>query len=73
LRRECAKKGGKFEHVIGCGNGEIMEYLRELLSKGKISGVIDKVYSLNDCVEAMTYLESGKAAGKVVVEVLKQK
>eukprot|EP00298_Acanthocystis_sp_HF-20_P016587 c21521_g1_i1.p1 GENE.c21521_g1_i1~~c21521_g1_i1.p1 ORF type:complete len:396 (-),score=180.68 c21521_g1_i1:48-1181(-) len=70
LRKKCAAKNGRFEHVIGCGNGEIMKCIADLLEKGKIKAVIDKVYSLDDSIDAIKYLETGRAGGKVVVTVI---
>ena len=44
-------------------------FLKELMDQGKLSPVIDKSYPLADVPEAIAFLESGKARGKLVVEV----
>lgn len=41
--------------------------LGELLSSGKLTPVIDRTYQLNEAPEAIGYLETGHARGKVVI------
>ena len=43
--------------------------LRELLDAGKVTPVIDRAYRLNQVAEAVRYLETGHARGKVVITV----
>ncbi len=43
--------------------------LKELLETGKMMPVIDRTYSLNETAEAIRYLETGHARGKVVISV----
>jgi len=43
--------------------------LKELLEEGKVVPVIDRTYSLKDAPEAIRYLETGHARGKVVISV----
>jgi NADPH:quinone reductase-like Zn-dependent oxidoreductase len=43
--------------------------LQELLRAGKIQSVIDRCYRLSEAPEAMRYLETGHARGKVVITV----
>ncbi|MCC6455707.1 MAG: NAD(P)-dependent alcohol dehydrogenase [Caldilineaceae bacterium] len=44
-------------------------FLRDLIEAGKLKAVIDKCYPLHEAAEAIRYLESGHAAGKVVVTI----
>jgi len=46
---------------------EDMIFLKELLETGKIVPIIDRRYPLSEVPEAMRYLESGHARGKVVI------
>ena len=48
--------------------GDLIE-LRELIEAGKITPVIDRTVPLSDFSEAMRHLETGHAAGKVVIAV----
>jgi NADPH:quinone reductase-like Zn-dependent oxidoreductase len=41
--------------------------LRRLIAEGKIKPVIDRTYPLSEVREALSYLESGNAKGKVVI------
>jgi NADPH:quinone reductase-like Zn-dependent oxidoreductase len=44
-----------------------MEVLADLMRTGKVTPVIDRRYPLSEAAEAMRYLETGRARGKVVV------
>lgn len=44
-----------------------LQVLSELMAAGKIRSVVDRTYPLADVKEAMTYLETGRARGKVVL------
>lgn len=48
---------------------EDLATLRELLAQGKIRSVIDRTYKMSELPEAIRYVESGRARGKVVVSV----
>lgn len=44
-------------------------FIKELLETGKIVPVIDRTYKLNETAEAIRYLETSRARGKVVITV----
>ena len=46
-----------------------LAFLTDLIQTGKVTPVIDKTYPFNQLPEAMRYLETGRARGKVVVTV----
>jgi NADPH:quinone reductase-like Zn-dependent oxidoreductase len=46
-----------------------LTYLADLVQTGKLKVVIDKTYPLSQLPDAMRYLETGRARGKVVVTV----
>ncbi len=46
-----------------------LSYLADLVQTGKLKVVIDKTYSLTQLPEAMRYLETNRARGKVVITV----
>lgn len=48
-------------------SGEDLATLAKLMEEGKVLPVIDRTYPFAETVEAMTYLETGRARGKVVV------
>ncbi|MGM7682613.1 NAD(P)-dependent alcohol dehydrogenase [Cytobacillus sp. Hm23] len=50
-------------------NKEDLLYLKELLESKKVVPVIDKCFPLNEAAEALKYLETGRARGKVIITV----
>jgi NADPH:quinone reductase-like Zn-dependent oxidoreductase len=50
-------------------NRDDLAVLRELLDAGQVTPVIDRSYRLNEIAEALRYLETGHARGKVVITV----
>jgi len=46
-----------------------MEYLASLMRDGKLRSVIDRRYPLAETAEAIRYIETGRARGKVIVTV----
>jgi NADPH:quinone reductase-like Zn-dependent oxidoreductase len=49
--------------------GDRLVVLKELIEAGKLTPVIDRTFPLEGVREAIHYLESGRAAGKIVVTV----
>ena len=50
-------------------NKEDLQFLKQLIEAGELMPVIDRTYSLSETPEAIRYLESGHARGKVVITV----
>jgi len=50
-------------------SGDDLRLLKELIEAGKIAPVIDRTYQLSETPEAVRYLETGHARGKVVITV----
>jgi NADPH:quinone reductase-like Zn-dependent oxidoreductase len=50
-------------------NAKDLLVLNELLESGKITPIIDRTYALSDAPDAVRYLESGQARGRIVVTV----
>jgi NADPH:quinone reductase-like Zn-dependent oxidoreductase len=72
LRRRCAAQGARFDHVIGTGDGIVMADVANLLACGQLRAVIDRSFALEDAAAALAFLETGRAKGKVVVEVVRE-
>jgi len=46
-----------------------LKILRDMLAAGTIKPVIDRTYTLNEVPQAIAYLETGRARGKVIVRM----
>jgi NADPH:quinone reductase-like Zn-dependent oxidoreductase len=64
-----SKMGSKQVGRMGTikGNKKHLLFMKELLETGKIVPVIDRCYPLSETAEAIRYLETGRARGKVVI------
>jgi NADPH:quinone reductase-like Zn-dependent oxidoreductase len=51
------------------GSNDDLQVLKELIESGRVSPVIDRTYPLRETPEAIRYLETGHARGKVVITV----
>lgn len=49
-----------------------LEYLAGLMAEGRLKSVIDRRYPLAETPEALRYLETGRARGKVIIAVTEQ-
>jgi NADPH:quinone reductase-like Zn-dependent oxidoreductase len=63
------KNGRKMKVLSAKSNQKDLLTVRELLEAGKVTPVIDKRYPLHEAVEAMRYLGTGHARGKIVITV----
>jgi NADPH:quinone reductase-like Zn-dependent oxidoreductase len=64
----------KFVHqemgmMLARASHEDLALLAELMQQGKVTPVIDKTYKLSEAAEAMRHLETGRARGKIVIQL----
>jgi NADPH:quinone reductase-like Zn-dependent oxidoreductase len=59
----------RFEYLFMRASGEQLESIGALVDQGVIKPVLDKTFSLDAATEAISYVESGRAVGKVVIRV----
>jgi NADPH:quinone reductase-like Zn-dependent oxidoreductase len=59
----------EFGFFIARLNGPDLATLRDLMQRGAVTPVIDRRYTLTEIREAIAYLETGRARGKVVVTI----
>ena len=71
LGRLVSKAGDKKVGMMGISNAnkEDLLVIKELLETGKVVPVIDRRYPLSETAEAIRYLETGHARGKVIIIV----
>lgn len=54
---------------ISDANAEDLKFLVEMLSAGRLKPVVDRSYKLAEVPEAMRYLQTWRARGKILIEV----
>lgn len=59
----------RFEYLFMRASGEQLEKLGALVDQGVIKPVVDKIFPLEGAAEAIAYVESGRAVGKVVIRI----
>jgi len=67
--RHARKHGVEYSFLFVHPDGGQLAEIGELIKSGRIRPVIDKVFPFNKAKEALTYLEKGRAKGKVVVQM----
>lgn len=69
VRSQAKKLGIDYSFLFMQANGKQLLEIGKLIEAGVISPVVDKVFRFEDINEAMSYIESGRAKGKVIVKV----
>lgn len=59
----------KVTSFVAKGNADDLAFIGNLIVRGELTPVIDRVYDLNESADAMRHLEEGHARGKVIVTV----
>ena len=67
---EIAKRYGvRCDSVFVGPNAHILNELRTLIDKGQVRPTVDRVFHLEEVKQAQNYSQSGKARGKIVLEI----
>ena len=69
IRRRAKKLNVDYSFLFMKANGNQLEKIASLIEAGEIRPVIDKVFAFSETNEAIGYVESGHAKGKVVIRV----
>jgi alcohol dehydrogenase len=69
VTRRARARGVRFEYLFMHPSGEQLERIARLVEAGTIVPVIDRVFPLEKTAEAMAYVESGQASGKVIIQM----
>lgn len=70
IRHKTKKAGGKYTFVFMRADGAQLREITALVEAGAIRPVVDKIFQFEDTREAMTYVDGGRAKGKVVVQMI---
>ena len=64
------KVDANYSFLFVQANGQQLAEIGKLLEAGQIVPVIDKVFPFDQTIEALAYLEQGRAKGKIVVKII---
>lgn len=67
IRRQANKLGVRYRFLFMQASGEQLKTLAKLYDAGVLRPVMDRTFPFEQTLEAMAYVEQGKANGKVVV------
>jgi NADPH:quinone reductase-like Zn-dependent oxidoreductase len=68
-RRKAKSHGASYSFLFMRANGEQLSKITALIESGIIRSVMDRVFPFEKTQEAMAYVETGRAKGKVVIRV----
>ena len=66
------KKNVFYKHVWSYPDKETLNYITELIETGKIKAIVDREFAFDRAVEALSYLQTNRAKGKVIVVINKK-
>lgn len=69
IRKKAKKKSVDYSFLFMRASGEQLEKITKLIELGIIKPVVDKVFRFEETNEALSYVESGRAKGKVVIKI----
>jgi NADPH:quinone reductase-like Zn-dependent oxidoreductase len=70
IRRNARRLGVNFSFLFMRAQGEQLSRITKLIESGLIKPVLDRDFPFEQTNEALSYLETGRARGKVVIKVL---
>jgi NADPH:quinone reductase-like Zn-dependent oxidoreductase len=68
-RRTAKRVGASYSFLFMKASGDQLREIAALIDAGDIHAVVDKVFPFESTNEALSYVESGRAKGKVVIKV----
>ncbi|WP_338839637.1 NADP-dependent oxidoreductase [Flavobacterium ginsenosidimutans] len=73
IRRKAQKKHVDFSFLFMRAEGNQLQEIAALIEAGIIRPTVDRVFAFEQTNEALQYVESGRAKGKVVIELKSEK
>src|SRR5580700_4482012 len=70
VRRRARRAGVGYRYLFMHPSGSDLAQLADLIEQGRLRVIVDKNYPFAEIAEALAYVESGRAKGKVVVTQL---
>jgi NADPH:quinone reductase-like Zn-dependent oxidoreductase len=69
IRRQAKRHGISYSFVFMRANGEQLSKITSLIESGVVRHVVDRIFPFQATNEAMNYLATGRAKGKVVIRM----
>jgi alcohol dehydrogenase len=69
IRSQARRAGVSYRYLLMHPSGGDLSLLAELIEQGKLKVTVDRTYTFSKIAEALHYVESGRAKGKVVVTI----
>ncbi|MCF0049161.1 NADP-dependent oxidoreductase [Dyadobacter sp. LJ53] len=69
IRKKAEKLGVQYSFLFMRADGKQLHQITKLIESGDIKPVVDKVFPFTQTNDAMDYIESGRAKGKVVINI----
>ena len=69
IRRKAKRRGISYSFVFMRASGEQLSKIKSLIESGVVRQVVDRIFPFQAINEAMDYLATGRARGKVVINV----
>lgn len=69
VRRQAQRLGVHYSFLFMKGNAGQLKQIAQLIESGAIRPVVDRVFPFDATNEALAYVDSGRAKGKVVIKV----
>jgi len=67
VRRQAKRLGVRYSFLFMRGDGAQLKTLAGLYDSGALRPVLDRTFKFDETIDAMAYVEQGKASGKIVV------
>ena len=69
IRRKAKNKNVEYSFLFMRANGQQLSEITAIIESGRIKPVVDKIFPFENTNEALSYVETGRAKGKVVVKM----
>lgn len=69
IKRKAKKLNVKFTFLFMKADGKQLSQISSLIEMGKIKAVVDQVFPFEQTNDALSYVETGRSKGKVVVKI----
>ena len=69
VKKKAKRLGVSFSFLFMKAQGQQLSQITKLIESGAVKPVMDKVFPFEQTNEAMSYIEAGRAKGKVVVKI----